>query len=311
MPFHTKKSDDYIPLSSEKLSILKEAFAAIKLIIIDEVSMVGADTLLTIHRRLCDIMSNSSPFGGMSIICVGDLLQLPPVGQRAVFSDPSDEMAAIYGSLWKTHFKIIELTEVQRQKGDQSFADLLNRMRVGEHTVEDIALLNSRQISQTNPMYPAQATHVFAYNKDIHHHNSSMLETLTNHCYTLHVKDSKRDEQTKRIEITSFPDMSGGLPKELILTIEARVILTGTKNLDVTDGLVNSAAGVVTRFLPTPDPDDDTYSPKFVLIKFDDECIGRKKRQVSKAILPDDISTPIPTVELPIRIGNNNKVSSK
>jgi len=49
LQFHTKKSDDYIPLSSEKLAILKEAFAAIKLIIIDEVSMVGADTLLTIH----------------------------------------------------------------------------------------------------------------------------------------------------------------------------------------------------------------------------------------------------------------------
>ena len=80
--------------------------------------------------------------------------------------------------------------------------------------------------------------------------------------------------------------------------------------IDVTDGLVNSAAGVVTGFLPTPDPDDDTYSPKVVLIKFDDERIGRKKRQVSKANLPDDISTPIPTVELPIRIGNN-KVKSK
>ena len=113
----------------------------------------------------------------------------------SILRDPNMKMStSIYGSLWKTHFKIIELTEVQRQKGDQSFVDLLNRMRVDEHTVEDIALLNSRQISQTNPMYPAQATHVFAYNKDVQHHNSSMLETLTNHCYTLHVKDSKRDE---------------------------------------------------------------------------------------------------------------------
>lgn len=96
--------------------------------------MVGADTLLTIHRWLCDIMTNSQPFGGMSILCVGDLLQLPPVAQRPVFSEPSDEMAAIYGSLWQTLFKIVELTEVQRQKGDQTFADLLNRMRVGNHT---------------------------------------------------------------------------------------------------------------------------------------------------------------------------------
>ena len=149
----------------------------------------------------------------------------------SLLRDPNMKMStSIYGSLWKTHFKIIEL-EVQRQKGDQSFDDLLNGIRVGEHTVEDIALLNSRQISQTNPMYPAQATHVFAYNKDIQHHNSSMLETLTNHCYTLHVKDSKRDKQTKRIEITSFPDMSGGLPKELILAIGARAELYLQKTL--------------------------------------------------------------------------------
>jgi hypothetical protein len=52
-------------------------------------------------------------------------------------------------------------------------------MRVGEHTVEDIALLISRQISQTNPMYPAQATHVFAYNKDFQHHNCELLLTMS------------------------------------------------------------------------------------------------------------------------------------
>ena len=49
LPLHTKKNDDYLPLSSEKLAIMKETFADIKLIIIDEISMVGADTLLTIH----------------------------------------------------------------------------------------------------------------------------------------------------------------------------------------------------------------------------------------------------------------------
>lgn len=77
---------------------------------IDEISMVGADTLLTIHRRLCDIMSNTQPFGGISILAVGDLLQLPAVAQKPIFAKPSDEMSAIYGSLWQTHFQILELT---------------------------------------------------------------------------------------------------------------------------------------------------------------------------------------------------------
>ena len=61
--------------------------------------MVGSDTLLTIHRRLCDIMSNTLLFGGISILAVGDLLQLPAVAQKPVFAEPSDEMSAIYGSL--------------------------------------------------------------------------------------------------------------------------------------------------------------------------------------------------------------------
>lgn len=88
LPLQTKKTDDYIPLSTEKLAVVKETFSAIKLIVIDEISMVGADTLLTIHRRLCDIMSNTQSFGGISILAVGDLLQLPAVAQKPIFAKP-------------------------------------------------------------------------------------------------------------------------------------------------------------------------------------------------------------------------------
>lgn len=58
-------------------------------------------------------------------------------------------MSVIYGSLWQTHFQILELTEIQRQKNDNRFASLLNRVRTGDQTDEDIALLNSRQTSPT------------------------------------------------------------------------------------------------------------------------------------------------------------------
>lgn len=106
---HVKKSDDYIPLSGEKLASLKQLITNVKIIIIDEISMVGSDILLTVHRRLCDIFGNEEPFGGVSVLAVGDLLQLPPVAQKPVFSLPTDEMAAIYGSLWQHHFHIVEL----------------------------------------------------------------------------------------------------------------------------------------------------------------------------------------------------------
>lgn len=190
-------------------------------------------------------------------------------------------MSAIYGSLWQTHFLILELTdlEIQRQKNDNRFASLLNRVRTGDQTDEDIALLNSRKTSPTIEKYPQHATHIFAYNRDVHIHNAAMLETLSQQLYTFTAKDSKRGEQTKRIEVSSFSDMAGGLSKTLVLGIGARVILT--KNLDVSDGLVNSAAGTVTGFLPQPSVDVIKYNPKFILVRFDNERVGRKRRGTS------------------------------
>ena len=79
--------------------------------------MVGANLLLTIHHRPCDITATDEPFGGLSVLCVGDLMQLPPVAERAVYKQPNDPLTTLYGSLWHQNFHIIlfELTEVMRQ----------------------------------------------------------------------------------------------------------------------------------------------------------------------------------------------------
>ncbi len=73
----------------------------------------------------------------MSILAVGDLYQLPPVGQTPVFSTVSDCFAQLYesGSLWVDKFQMIELTEVMRQRGDSTLLELLN------NTSEDVETL--------------------------------------------------------------------------------------------------------------------------------------------------------------------------
>ena len=80
----------YQPASNEKLNTLRSRLGKLKLLVIDEVSMVGADLLYRIHRRLQDITGSSDRFGGVSILAVGDLFQLQPVGQNHVFGLPSD-----------------------------------------------------------------------------------------------------------------------------------------------------------------------------------------------------------------------------
>ena len=114
--------------------------------------------LLEIHKRLQQIkgVTDDVTFGGVSILAVGDLYQLPPVGQPLLFSPVSDGYAQLYrpGSLWIDEFQLIELDEVMRQRGDRSFSELLCRVRTNSCTTENI---ESRIIT---PNYPTHALHV-------------------------------------------------------------------------------------------------------------------------------------------------------
>ena len=64
----------------------------LKVLIIDEISFVGADMLYRIHYRLKEIFQTPDNvlFGGLSVILVGDLLQLPPVQESMVFKKPNN-----------------------------------------------------------------------------------------------------------------------------------------------------------------------------------------------------------------------------
>jgi ATP-dependent DNA helicase PIF1 len=79
LPVNVRNGDDYVPLSGERLAALKETIGNVQVFIIDDISMVGSDMLLTVHCRLCDVMGNDQLFGGVSILTVSDLLQMPPV----------------------------------------------------------------------------------------------------------------------------------------------------------------------------------------------------------------------------------------
>lgn len=117
-------------------------------IIIDEVSMVRADLLdcIDIFLRMHG-PDSSRPFGGVQMIFVGDLYQLPPVvtsQEKAIFSShyksPYFFSAHVMESV---PLEIIELEKVYRQK-DPDFIELLNRIRNNSLEEADLERLNSR-----------------------------------------------------------------------------------------------------------------------------------------------------------------------
>ena len=80
---------NYKPLNSSRLNTLRCKLGGLKLIFLDEISMVGSSMFnFQINRRLKDIMSSKDDFGGVSIVAIGDLFQLEPQSLSIVVGTP-------------------------------------------------------------------------------------------------------------------------------------------------------------------------------------------------------------------------------
>jgi len=119
----------------------------IKHLIIDEISMVRADTFDYIDRLMRFCKQNEKPFGGAQIIAVGDFFQLPPV----VVKDEGKQLSNVgyaspfmFDAASAKNFRIVELNEVLRQKGDDAFLELLDGARTGQVLPKQIQYLNTR-----------------------------------------------------------------------------------------------------------------------------------------------------------------------
>lgn len=118
-------------------------------IIIDEASMLRCDILDAIDRTLRDCTCSSKTFGGIQMIFVGDLFQLPPV----VTGEDAEEIEQMYGMGAAYFYKArclqgetlpkIEFRKVYRQT-DEAFVGLLDRLRMGRVSSSDLNMINRR-----------------------------------------------------------------------------------------------------------------------------------------------------------------------
>ena len=90
--------DNLLQMSDKKKTQFRLSLSELRLIIIDEISMVSNITLIHIHQRLKEIFGSFSSqlFASVSIITVGDLYQLPPIKRKPVFEDYKDNMRNLY-----------------------------------------------------------------------------------------------------------------------------------------------------------------------------------------------------------------------
>ncbi len=134
----------------------RKIYEKLDAIIIDEISMVRADLLDHIDHFLRVNRQNAMPFGGIQLIMVGDLYQIPPVVPRdeaqylaqAGYDSPYFFSAEVFRR--DTSFEYIELREVFRQS-QPGFIRILDQIRDGEADYELLEELNNRLLIEEPP----------------------------------------------------------------------------------------------------------------------------------------------------------------
>ncbi|GAA5220627.1 helix-turn-helix domain-containing protein [Membranihabitans marinus] len=132
---------------SEKRNLLRE----LELVVIDEISMVRADILDAIDYALRFVRRSDQAFGGVQLIVIGDLYQLSPVIKQDIWYQLQPYYRSGYffdAYSWKKSNPVmIELKHIYRQT-NADFIAILNRVRVGNPTEEDIQKLNEKYVAQ-------------------------------------------------------------------------------------------------------------------------------------------------------------------
>ncbi|MET3114536.1 ATP-dependent DNA helicase PIF1 [Pedobacter sp. CG_S7] len=138
--------------SREKLNLFYE----LELLVIDEVSMVRCDLLDAIDAILRSTRNNNTPFGGVQILLIGDLFQLPPVTKREDWAFLSTAYASSYFFealvIRRNPLLQIELSKVFRQT-EPEFITILNDIRNNQINEKGLTLLNKR----FDPLFSATA----------------------------------------------------------------------------------------------------------------------------------------------------------
>jgi ATP-dependent DNA helicase PIF1 len=216
-------------------------FQRLETIVIDEMSMVRADlldcidTFLRLHGP-----ESSQPFGGIQMLLIGDLYQLPPV------VTPADEevFCTYYASpyffdarvLQEMPLRVMELTQVYRQH-DPAFVAVLDAIRTCSLGADGLALLNTRVRPTTSEHPQASLMHLVPTNAQADQINAAHLARLPEQAVTFQGAFTGDFRRT-------------ALPTSEILTLKpgARMMLLAN---DPEGRWVNGDVGIITALDPT------------------------------------------------------------
>ena len=224
-------------MKQQKMNTYKRrVLQKLELLIIDEVSMLRADTLDMINTVLKSIRGSSAPFGGVQVLFIGDLLQLPPVVKQSEW----DILQHYYKGISFFHAKVIEenpplyleLEKVYRQS-DEDFVQILNHLRTNEITQKDIQTLQQYIQPTFKPSYNDGYITLTTHNYKADQLNAAAFSAIKAPVYTYQAE--VKDE---------FPEYLYPLDTQLSLKVGAQVMFV-KNDLEIPKRYYNGKIGEV------------------------------------------------------------------
>ena len=212
----------------------RELVRRLDTLIIEEVSMVGADIFDAIDISLRKNRNIDKPFGGVQIILFGDVMQLDPIigDEEELYEKFYPDGPYFFNSnIYKEcEFKKIELTETFRQK-EKKFVNLLNKIRQGSISKNELESLNSQIIEYEN--LPKDVIVLAPRNNKVDDINLSKLYELKTKTFIY-----------SAIVKGSFKDSEAPVERELKLKVGAQVMVA-KNDTDPEKRWVNGSIGVI------------------------------------------------------------------
>ena len=224
--------EGYVEFLMDK-KYLKTRFSKLKLLIIDEVSMISPEIFSSMDLILRGFKGTDAPFGGVQVVISGDFFQLPPVSRV-----PKDKRFAWQSASWKAlELQTCYLQEKFRQDDDKLIS-ILDDIRSGEISATSEELLASRHEKELSVKTP---TKLYTHNVDVDRINLEELNKLDGEPKRFMCETKGTQKNIEKIFKSSL------VLEELVLKKGAVVIFI--KN-NAEEGYVNGTTGVVQSFSP-------------------------------------------------------------
>ena len=264
-------------LSDKTRDAKKNIMRNLKLIVIDEISMVKSDMIYQLDLRLQEIKERMGvPFGGVANFYFGDILQLCPVCGRFAFECPQNSSYHLTYELesrWH-RMQVLNLEINHRQGKYKEYADMLNRIREGKQTPDDIEKLKTRIRPRGHSDLSEVSLFIVCTKRECARINTEYLMMLDGNEICIKARHHLQTQRNYKPQICKKEGTVGNssFMENLIVKIGCKVILI--HNIDTADGLTNGQLGTLIDVIKTVDGSVAQF-----IIEFKNGNVGHKNRQ--------------------------------